>query len=66
VATQFERLHQILRSPRWSYPREAEGWQGAVARAKWHRWRGQLDRADAALGELGADLDPRLGSAMPA
>jgi hypothetical protein len=50
----FERLHQILRGLRWSYLREIEGWQDTVA------------RADQALGELAADVDPRLGPATPA
>ena len=66
VAMRFERLYQILRGLRWSYPREIEGWQDTVAWAKWRLWHGQLDRADQAPGELAADLDPRLGSATPA
>jgi len=66
VAMRFERLYQILRGLRWSYPLEIEGRQDTVDRAKWRLWHGQLNRADQALGELAADLDPRLGSATPA
>jgi hypothetical protein len=65
VAMRFKRLHQILRGLRWSYPLEIEGWKDTVARAKWRLWHGQIDRADQALGELAADLDPRLGPATP-
>jgi hypothetical protein len=66
VAMRFKRLHQILRGLRWSYPLEIEGWKDTVARAKWRLWHGQADRADQALGELAADLDPRLGPATSA
>jgi len=62
----FERLYQILRGLRWSYPLEIKGWQATVDRAKWRLWHGQVERADQALGELAADLDPRLGPATPA
>jgi hypothetical protein len=65
VAMRFKRLHQILRGLRWSYPLEIEGWKDTVARAKWRLWHGQADRADQALGELAADLDPRLSPATP-
>jgi hypothetical protein len=59
-------LHQILRGLRWSSPLEIEGWQDSVVQAKWRLRHGQLHRADQALGELAADLAPRLGPVLAA